>query len=157
MNHLQELRKFVGHNPLLMVGATVLIQDEKNRLLLLKRVDNESWGPPGGAVEPGELVEEAARRETFEETGLVTGELMLFNVFSGPEQYYRYPNGDEVYNVTIVYLCRNATGKIQLSDEHKEWQYFHVTKIPIPLSPPIVPIIKKFKDDLFIDTIRKLA
>jgi ADP-ribose pyrophosphatase YjhB (NUDIX family) len=138
-----------------MVGATVLILDKENRLLLLKRIDNESWGPPGGAVEPGELVEEAARRESLEETGLVTGELTLFNVFSGPEQYYRYPNGDEVYNVTIVYLCRDAAGKIQLSEEHKEWQYFPVTNIPTPLSPPILPIIKKFTDDLFIDSVRK--
>gem|GEM_PF-5756759 len=35
----------------------MFILDEKDRLLLLKRADNFCWGPPGGAVEPGEIVE----------------------------------------------------------------------------------------------------
>ena len=81
MNYLGDLRKLVGHRPLLMVGATVLIVDDENRLLLLKRVDNECWGPPGGAVELGEVVEEAAKRETLEETGLEIGK-MTFTAFS---------------------------------------------------------------------------
>ena len=157
MNYLEEIRKFIGHRPLLMVGATVLILDNENRLLLLKRVDNEAWGPPGGAVEPGELVEEAAKRETFEETDLVLRELTLFNVFSGPEQYYRYQNGDEVYNVTIVYLCRNTVGKVPLSDEHMEWRYFPLNDIPSPLSPPIVPLIKRFEEDFQIGAVRKTS
>jgi ADP-ribose pyrophosphatase YjhB (NUDIX family) len=62
MDYLLELRKYVGHRPLLMVGATVFVFDEEDRLLLLKRRDNKCWGPPGGAVEPGEVVEEAAKR-----------------------------------------------------------------------------------------------
>jgi 8-oxo-dGTP pyrophosphatase MutT (NUDIX family) len=144
MNYVGDLRKLVGHRPLLMVGATVLIMNNENCLLLLKRVDNKAWGPPGGAVEPGELVEDAAKRETFEETGLEIGELTLLNVFSGPEQFYRYPSGDEVYNVTIVYLCRNASGEIRLSEEHTEWQYFQLNDIPTPISPPIVPILMNF-------------
>lgn len=157
MNYLEGLRKYIGHRPLLMVGATVLILDNENRLLLLKRVDNEAWGPPGGAVEPVELVEEAARRETLEETGLVLGELVLFNVFSGPEQYYCYPNGDEVYNITIVYLCHDTFEKVQLSEEHTEWRYFPLNDIPTPLSPPIVPIIKKFEENFCLSEVRKTS
>ena len=124
MSYFSELRELVGHRPLLMVGATVLIFDIEKRLLLLKRTDNECWGPPGGAVEPGEIVEEAARRETLEETGLEIEGMSLFGVFSGPDQYYRYPSGDEVHNVTIVYLCHTAQGDIHLSDEHTNGRYF---------------------------------
>ena len=145
MNYLGELRKLVGHRPLLMVGATVLIMDNENRLLLLKRVDNEFWGPPGGAVELGEVVEEAAKRETFEETGLEICKMALLGIFSDPEQFYRYPSGDEVYNVTIVYLCREAYGKVHLSSEHTEWHWFALSEIPEDLSPPIKPIIEQFK------------
>src|SRR5512143_1278875 len=115
MSYLSELREFVGHRPLLMVGATVLVFDRQNRLLLLKRADNQCWGPPGGAVEPGEVVEEAARRETLEETGLEIGDLSLFGVFGGEDQFYRYPNGDEVYNVTIVYITHVLDKEIQSS------------------------------------------
>lgn len=143
MNYLTELRKYVGHRPLLMVGATVFVFDEKGRLLLLKRRDNQCWGPPGGAVEPGEVVEEAAKRETLEETGLELGELSLYGVFSGEDQFYRYPNGDEVHNVTIVYLARVQGGEIQISAEHTDWGYFPPSEIPSEISPPIIPILKK--------------
>lgn len=128
-----------------MVGAAILIVDEQSRLLLMKRSDSGCWGPPGGAVEPGELVETAARREVQEETGLDVGALTLFGVFSGPELYYKYPNGDEVYNVTIMYLSQDISGKISLNDEHTEWRWFASSEIPENLSPPIKPVIEEFK------------
>jgi ADP-ribose pyrophosphatase YjhB (NUDIX family) len=144
VDHLASLRQFVGHRPLLMVGAAVLIVDAENRLLLMKRSDSGCWGPPGGAVEPGEVVETAARREVMEETGLEIGGMMLFGVFSGPELYYKYPNGDEVYNVTIVYLARDVRGEIQFNEEHTEWRYFEAADIPEAISPPIRPVIARF-------------
>ena len=145
MEYIQQLRKHIGHAPILMVGAAILIVDEQNRLLLMKRSDSGHWGPPGGATEPGEVVEDAARRETLEETGLGVGEISLFGVFSGPELYYKYPNGDEVYNVTIVYISREVTGDIRLNGEHTEWGWFAAKDIPEEISPPIVPVIEKFK------------
>jgi len=127
-----------------MVGAAILIEDAQDRLLLMKRSDSGYWGPPGGAVEPGEVVEDAARRETFEETGMRVGALSLFGVFSGPELYYKYPNGDEVYNITIVYLCRAGIGEVCLNGEHTDWRWFSPAEIPDHLSPPIKPVIKEY-------------
>ena len=145
MEYIQSLRQHIGHAPILMIGAAILIVDDRNRLLLMKRSDSGCWGPPGGAMEPGEIVETAARRETREETRLEVGETSLFGVFSGPELYYKYPNGDEVDNVTIVYLSRDFTGEIQLNGEHTEWGWFSAEEIPEDLSPPIKPVIRKFK------------
>jgi 8-oxo-dGTP pyrophosphatase MutT (NUDIX family) len=145
MEHLLELRKLVGHRPLLMVGAATLIVDDQNRLLLLHRSDNDCWGPPGGALELGEEVETAARREVREETGLELGGMTLFGVFSGPELFYVYPNGDEVYNVTIVYLARTWSGEIRLNGEHTAWNWFALGEIPDNISPPIKPVIEQFK------------
>lgn len=145
MNYFDELRKLVGHRPLLMVGATVLVLDKEDRLLLLKRSDNNNWGPPGGAMEPGELIEETARREILEETGLQISAISLFAIFSGPEQYYRYPNGDEVHIVAIVYISRDVCGDIRLSNEHTEWGWFTLSEIPEDLSPPIRPIIEQYR------------
>jgi 8-oxo-dGTP pyrophosphatase MutT (NUDIX family) len=149
MDYIQSLRQHIGHAPVLMVGAAILILDNQNRLLLMKRSDSGCWGPPGGGPELGEVVEEAARREAFEETGLQVGEMSLFGVFSGPELYYKYPNGDEVYNVTIVYLSRDATGEICLNEEHTEWRWFAPADVPENLSPPIKPVIEKYKESVW--------
>ena len=146
MEYIQSLRHHVGHAPILMVGATILIVDEQNRLLLMKRSDSGCWGPPGGATEPGEVVEDAAKREALEETNLHVGEMSLFGVFSGPKLYYKYPNGDEVYNVTIVYSSHDTSSEIHLYDEHTEWCWFAIDEIPKNLSPPIKPVIDKFKN-----------
>jgi 8-oxo-dGTP pyrophosphatase MutT (NUDIX family) len=144
MEYIQFLRQHIGHAPILMVGAVILIVDDLNRLLLMRRLDNGCWGPPGGGTEPGEEVEEAARRETREEIGLQVGEMSLFGVFSGPELYYKYPNGDEVYNVSIVYLSKDITGDIRLNGEHTEWGWFAPAEVPGDLSPPIKPMIERF-------------
>jgi 8-oxo-dGTP pyrophosphatase MutT (NUDIX family) len=149
MDYILELRKYIGHRPVLMVGAAILVLDAQNRLLMLKRSDSGSWGVPGGATEPGEVVEDAARRETFEEAGVEILNMSLFGVFSGPDLYYKYPNGDEVYNVTIMYVSQDWRGDIRINDEHTEWRWFSVAEIPEDLSPPIKPIIEKFKHTTF--------
>lgn len=147
MDYILQLRQYVGHRPLLMVGAAILLLDSQERLLLMKRSDSGLWGPPGGSTEPGERVEEAAERETLEETGLTVGRMALFGVFSGPALFYRYPNGDEVYNVTIVYLSREWQGQMQLDHEHTAFGWFALDEIPAKeyISPPIWPVIEQFK------------
>lgn len=145
MDYIQQLRQLVGHFPLILVGAGVLILDEQQRLLLLRRTDNACWGIPGGALEPGETLEAAARRETQEETGLHLAEIKLFGVFSGPEFYYLYPNGDPVHNVSVIYLARAAAGALSLAPaEHTAAQYFPLHQLPAEISPPIQPILSRF-------------
>jgi ADP-ribose pyrophosphatase YjhB (NUDIX family) len=145
MDYILQLRQFIGQRPILMVGAAILVLDSENRLLLMKRSDIGRWGIPGGAMELGEVVENAARRETFEETSLEIGEMSLFGVFSGPGLYYKYPNGDEVYNVTIIYISHDWRGELKLNHEHTEWNWFAACEIPENISPPIEPVIKQFK------------
>ncbi len=144
MGYIEELRKRIGSYPIIMVGAAALILDQQERLLLLRRTDNESWGIPGGAMEPGESLVDTVKRETLEETGLQLEEMTFFDIFSGPDQHYIYPNGDEVYNVVAVYLSRNISGAFMLNPaEHSEAQYFDKNSLPIKISPPIIPVIEK--------------
>ena len=101
MSYIMDLRKIVGHRPLLQVGASVIVVDENNRILLQLRSDNNTWGYAGGSVDLDENVEDAAKRELYEETGLIAEDLILLGVFSGKHMHNTYPNGDEVSNVDM--------------------------------------------------------
>lgn len=62
-SYIMDLRTVVGHRPLLQVGASVIVVDSENRILLQLRSDNHCWGYAGGSVELDEDVEDAAKRE----------------------------------------------------------------------------------------------
>lgn len=144
MGYIMDLRKTVGSRPLIMAGACVLLLQD-HRLLLGLRTDNGCWGLPGGALEPGESMEEVAKRELYEETGLQAEELDLLGVFSGKELYYQYPHGDEVYNVVAAYVCRRFSGEMARDEaEVKELAFFDLDNLPESISPPDRPAIQRF-------------
>lgn len=144
-NYIMDLRKIVGHRTLLQVGASVIVEDENGRILLQLRSDNQCWGHAGGSVELDEVVEEAAKRELFEETGLIANTMELFGVFSGKDTHYIYPNGDEVSNIDIVYLCKDYSGTLKCQEgEVEDLKFFGVDEIPENLSKPVVKVIEKW-------------
>ena len=145
--YMMELRRLVGHRPLLQCAASVVIVNENQEILLGRRTDNHKWGYFGGSIELGETVEECARRELQEESGLIAEELELFMINSGEETHYIYPNGDEVYNVEIIYLCRNYHGKLKPQEEEmSELRFFKTDEIPQEISDPILPVIRAYKE-----------
>lgn len=96
-------------------------------------------------MEPGEEMIEVAKRELLEEVGLEALDLELLDLFSGPELYYQYPNGDEVHNVVAAYLCKGYRGTIRGDgDEVQDIQFFELDQLPSHISPPDRPIISRF-------------
>jgi 8-oxo-dGTP pyrophosphatase MutT (NUDIX family) len=67
-------------------GVGVIIVDDQERILLEQRYDNGMWGLPGGGIEPGESVFEAALREVKEETGLDIRIKGLLGIYSEPAE-----------------------------------------------------------------------
>jgi 8-oxo-dGTP pyrophosphatase MutT (NUDIX family) len=143
-DYVSSMRSFIGHRPLMLCGVSVIVFDDDGKVLMLKRSDNGCWCFPGGALELGERVEEAAAREVLEETGIEVGALQLFGVFSGPELHYIYPNGDEVYIVDIVFSCNSFQAVASFnSDETVETGFFDLTSLPSPISPPTRPVVNE--------------
>ena len=147
MGYIMDLRKHVGHSPLIMVSACVLIVNEKNQLLLQKRADNGFWAYPGGSMEPGETFEECAKREALEETGLECLNLQYFTHKSGEEMHYIYPNKDEVYIAEIVFLCDKYKGELKVQEEEVVEQcFFDLDKLPDNISPINKAVIQLFAE-----------
>ena len=145
MGYIEEMRQLIGSRPLITVGAAILMIDAHDRILLQLRTDNRLWGIPGGGLEPGETLEETARREVYEETGLRAGTVTLFGTFSGPELDYTYPNGDRVVIVSTVFTCAEWTGELLAQpDESVDLKFFALNELPAQLSPPNIPVIREF-------------
>ena len=142
-DYVNTMRQLIGSRPLMLCGASVIVFDGQRRVLMLQRSDNHAWCFPGGMVEPGETTEEAARREVLEETGLAVGKLELFGVFSGEELHYVYPNGDEVYNVDVVYQTSEYEGLVTINRESLSHAFFPVDRLPEAISPPVRPVVRK--------------
>lgn len=143
--YIMELRKKIGSEPIILSGAGVLIVDKIGRLLLQLRTDNHFWGIPGGSMELGESYEETARREVFEETGLILGELNVFYLNSGQHTFYQYPNGDEVYMACVIFSTTDFSGNIKMQeDETSDLNWFNLHELPDNINPSDRTPINKF-------------
>ena len=117
MGYIMDLRKYVGHEPIIGLGATTLVFNDKNEILLNLRTDTSTWGIPGGAMELHETIEETAVRELKEEAGIDATNLELVTILSGDEYYFEYPNGDKMYSVIVLFKVLNYTGELKISDD----------------------------------------
>lgn len=134
MNYIQTMRKLIGNEPLLTVGCGVIIE-KAGEILLQHRTDADVWCIPGGVLELGEQVEEAARREAEEETGLNIGKLDFFGIYSGKEGFAQYASGDQVFSIQIIFKTSDVTGElIQQSEESRAHAYFDKQNLPTNLN-----------------------
>ena len=151
MGYIEELRKLVGHRPLIFVGSVTVIVDEKGRILIQQRKFPEgSWGLPGGLMELGESTEDVAKREVYEETGLKVEDLQLINVYSGPEHFIKAKNGDEFYVVTVAYFTNSVSGELKVDPtESISFQYFDPEELPSTIVGSHRRIINEFLNKFY--------
>ena len=155
MNYIGDLRKVIGHDTIMTVGCGVLVENEKNQVLLQKRSDNGQWCVPGGALELGETYKEAAARELREEVGIEVKELQLFGLYSGDDRMITYPNQDVVYSLAVIFKTDKYTGTISDEDsEVLEHRFFDPQDIPADLFAPDARAIKdwaKVKTEVVVE------
>ncbi|MBL7257814.1 NUDIX hydrolase [Paractinoplanes lichenicola] len=126
--YITGLRAHVGHDLLLLPGASGVVRDADGRILLLKRSDNGRWSLPAGMIDPGEQPADAALREIFEETGVVAEIERLGGVAMHAAQY---PNGDQCEYLAVWFRCRAVGGEARPDgDESLEVGWFAPDELP---------------------------
>lgn len=113
----------------IFVTVDVLVINKKtNKILLIKRLNEpfkDCWALPGGFVDENEDLEQAARRELFEETNIETGKMIQIGAFGKPN---RDPRG---HMISIAYQTNLIENQIvKAKDDAKETKWFSINDLP---------------------------
>jgi 8-oxo-dGTP diphosphatase len=128
--------------PLIGVGSIII---ENDRVVLVKRAHppiQGQWSIPGGVLEVGELIREAAVREAQEETGLIVEPGELLGVF---DRVLRDPDNRVQYHYVLIdFLCRRVGGELLAASDAAEVRWFTREELPsLNLADDTLEVIKK--------------
>ena len=134
-------REFPEH-PLIGVGSIII---EGDRVVLVKRAHppiQGHWSIPGGVLEVGEMVREAAVREAREETGLIVEPGELLGVF---DRILRDPRQRVQYHYVLIdFLCRRTGGELLAASDADEVRWFTREELPaMKLAEDTLEVIEK--------------
>jgi ADP-ribose pyrophosphatase YjhB (NUDIX family) len=115
-------RRRYPERPVIGVGALIFKRDS---ILLVERGRaplKGYWSLPGGALEAGEQLAGAIRREVLEETGLEIKPVSIVEIF---ERIMRDKDGKPEYHYVLIdYLCRVTGGELQASSDASQARWF---------------------------------
>jgi 8-oxo-dGTP diphosphatase len=128
--------------PLVGVGAIII---EAARVILVKRRHpplQDEWSIPGGVLEVGELVREAAIREAREETGLTVEPGELLGVY---DRVLRDADKRVQYHYVLIdFLCRRVAGDLAAASDAAEVRWFTREELPaLKLAEDTIDVIRK--------------
>ncbi|NRB70207.1 MAG: NUDIX domain-containing protein [Vibrio sp.] len=126
------------------VGVAAVILRE-GRVLLGERIGSHgahTWATPGGHLELGESIEECAKRETLEETGLSVDSFTKLgftnDIFEKEGKHY--------VTLFVVASCSSGEPEVMEPDKCKQWQWFELDQLPEPLFLPLTNLMKESVD-----------
>jgi 8-oxo-dGTP diphosphatase len=129
-------------------GVGIMIMKDKKILLGRRHSDPDkasselhgegTWTMPGGKIHFGEKIQDAAKRELTEETGLVPKDMKVVSVGNEIK--------DDAHFVTIGFLCDRFENepKVMEPDEITEWRWFALDSLPSPIFPPSMKLLQNY-------------
>ncbi len=123
------------------VGVAAVILRE-GRVLLGERIGSHgshTWATPGGHLEMGESIEACAKRETFEETGLV---IESFKNLTFTNDIFE-KEGKHYVTLFVVGSCSSGEPQITEPDKCKQWKWFDLEELPEPLFLPLTNLLEE--------------
>ena len=127
------MKREYPEQPFVGIGAIIIEKDRsgKERVVLVKRAHppiQGQWSIPGGVLEVGELVRDAAVREALEETGLIVEAGDLLGVYD--RVLYDAEERVQYHYVLIDFLCRPVGGKLLAASDAAEVHWFTREELP---------------------------
>ena len=114
----------------LVPSVNVVVVNEAGEILMIRRTDNDNWAVPGGAIDLGESVAQAAVRETREESGIECEITGIVGIYSDPKHVILYTSNGEVrQEFSIVLTARPMSGQPTRSSESSEVRWVPVSAV----------------------------
>ena len=114
----------------LVPSVNVVVTNDAGEILMIRRTDNDNWAVPGGAIDLGESVAQAAVRETSEESGIECEITGIVGIYSDPKHVLLYTSNGEVrQEFSIVLTARPLSGRPTPSNESSEVRWVPVSEI----------------------------
>jgi 8-oxo-dGTP pyrophosphatase MutT (NUDIX family) len=102
-------------------SVNVMIENQSGEILMIQRSDNGNWAVPGGAIDLGESLTQAAVRETREETGIDCDVTGIVGIYTDPKHIIFYTsNGEARQEFSVVLTARVTGGTPTTSNESTE-------------------------------------
>ncbi|GAB3383823.1 NUDIX hydrolase [Amycolatopsis echigonensis] len=111
------------------VAVSAFIQDEEGRILMIRRTDNDLYAIPGGQLELGETLSQAAVREVREETGIECEISSVVGLYSNPHHVIAYDDGEVRQEFSICFRAIPVGGNPKPSNESKEVLWVHLADL----------------------------
>lgn len=113
----------------IVAAASAVVITKDNKIVLNRRVDNDTWSLLGGAMEFGESIEDTIKREIKEEAGVDAEVIKIIGIYSDPNHVIEYSDGEVRQEFSICFLCRTLDNAFKVSNESKEVKAFSVDEI----------------------------
>jgi ADP-ribose pyrophosphatase YjhB (NUDIX family) len=115
----------------LVPSVNVVVVNDAGEILMIRRSDNDNWAVPGGAIDLGESVAQAAVRETREESGIECEITGIIGIYSDPKHVILYTSNGEVrQEFSIVLTARPLSGLPTPSSESSEVRWVSASTVP---------------------------
>ena len=126
------MKREYPESPLVGVGAVIVERrTDQNHVLLIRRGTaplQGEWSLPGGVLECGETLREAAAREASEETGLLVEAGEMLGVY---ERVIRSDDGRVRYHYVLIdFFCRPVGGKLKAGSDAAAVRWFTRAELP---------------------------